>query len=228
MIHLGRNIKRIINETKAKFNFDKTVYLTFDDGPSQYTNDLLSVLKKHNVKATFFVTEQAPEYEYLIKKEMDEGHTIGAHTYNHVYSEVYANEEAYFSDLEKIQEVIKRQTGQETKYIRFPGGASNRVSAKYQKGIMTTLTNEVTELGYKYFDWNACGDDSFQENPRKVLKTSKKQILSTNPAIILFHDTKPTTPKVIDKLISWGLRYRCRFLPIDDDAPVIHHRIVNK
>ncbi len=238
MLHLKKNIKRIINRIKdidgtidainKRIHVNSTIYLTFDDGPSQYTEDLLSVLKKHNVKATFFVTFDSPEHEYLIGKAYDSGHAIGAHAYHHIYSEVYADEESYFNDLGKIQDVIKRQTGQETKYIRFPGGSSNRVSEKYQKGIMTILTNKVTELGYRYFDWNAASHDSSEKDPKIILKNAKRCIMNVDSAVILFHDSKPTTPKIIDKLISWGLRHGCKFLPIDDNTPDIHHEIVNK
>lgn len=83
----------------------KTVYLTFDDGPSQYTSEILDILDDYGVKATFFVVNG--KYNHIMKDIVDRGHQIGLHCYKHVYSEVYESDEAYFKDLEKISNVVK-------------------------------------------------------------------------------------------------------------------------
>ena len=82
----------------------KTVYLTFDDGPSQYTPEILDILDKYGVKATFFVVNG--KYNHIMKDIVDRGHQIGLHCYKHVYSEVYASDEAYFKDLKKIKKYL--------------------------------------------------------------------------------------------------------------------------
>src|SRR5699024_7028919 len=83
----------------------KNIYLTFDDGPSKYTNKLLDVLKKYNVKATFFVTDQGltKGYDDVIKRAYDEGHTIGLHSSTHNYGYIYSSVNSYFDDLYAIQ-----------------------------------------------------------------------------------------------------------------------------
>ncbi|MBR5370349.1 MAG: DUF5011 domain-containing protein, partial [Bacilli bacterium] len=117
------------------------IYLTFDDGPnSGTTNVILDILKEEGVKATFFVTNKGPDE--LIKREYDEGHTVALHTASHDYAIVYASDESYFNDLNIVSERVKRITGEESKIIRFPGGASNTISRRYSNGIMSRLTQE--------------------------------------------------------------------------------------
>ena len=128
-------------------NTDQSIiYLTFDDGPGKYTERLLGILKKHNVKVTFFVTNVFDSYSYLIKQEYEDGHAIGVHSYTHDYDKIYASSEAYWNDFNEMQAVIKEQTGQETKRLRFPGGSSNTVS-DFNPGIMSQLVKEVTQKG---------------------------------------------------------------------------------
>ena len=143
------------NETKIKRRVSikpvpdsGVVYLTFDDGPGAFTAQLLDVLKKYNVKATFFVTGFGSDE--MIKRAYDEGHSIGLHTFTHDYSYVYKNLNNYFDDLNKVQERVKRITGKETYLMRFPGGSSNTVSKNFDGGIhiMSKLVNEVTKKGY--------------------------------------------------------------------------------
>ena len=102
----------------------KTVYLTFDDGPSAHTDQILEILKKNNIKATFFVIGIGKNYNDY-KKIIDHGHVLGLHTYSHEYKEVYANEESFFKDLYKIRDAVKSTTGLDVKITRFPGGSSN-------------------------------------------------------------------------------------------------------
>ena len=120
---------------------NKTIYLTFDDGPGPYTGKLLDILDEYGVKATFFVTNQFPTYQKYIKEAYNRGHSIGIHTYSHDFK-IYSSVESYFNDLNKMSDVIKKQTGIESKIVRFPGGSSNTVSKKYKIGIMKTLANE--------------------------------------------------------------------------------------
>ncbi|MBQ8469195.1 MAG: polysaccharide deacetylase family protein [Clostridia bacterium] len=106
----------------------KVIYLTFDDGPYQYTEKLLGVLEKYDVKATFFVTNAYPGYQDLIGKEYRAGHGVAVHTYSHDYSKVYASDAAYWADFEKMNDIVEKQTGQRSIMFRFPRGSSNTVS----------------------------------------------------------------------------------------------------
>ena len=101
---------------------EKTVYLTFDDGPSENTQKVLDILDQYDAKATFFITGQKPEYRPMIKKAYDAGHTIGLHSFCHDYEIVYSSEEAYLKDLEEVGEIAKEQNGFVPCFNRFPDG----------------------------------------------------------------------------------------------------------
>ena len=202
---------------------DKVIYLTFDDGPSVYTKELLNILKEYNVKATFFVTGNGNR-EY-IKKAYNEGHSIGIHTYSHVYKNVYASEEAYFNDLEKVQKIIKEQTGEESRLVRFPGGSSNTVS-RFNKGIMTRLSKELERRGYKYFDWNVSSSDTVKSNSDDIANTVIRRLKKGNN-VVLQHDTKYYSVKAVRKIIEYVLANVYTFDKLDVTSPTVHHGINN-
>ena len=154
------SVSRTVNVYAPNGSGSKVIYLTFDDGPSQYTGELLDILARYNVKATFFVTGINRSYSYYIKKAFEQGHSIALHTNSHNYSIVYSSIDAYFNDLNSINELVKSETGNYSSLIRFPGGGSNTVSRNYSSGIMTTLASMVQEKGYKYFDWNVSSGDA--------------------------------------------------------------------
>ena len=100
------------------YNNTKVAYLTFDDGPSKNTLEILKVLKKYNIKATFFVTAQNLDCIDYLKQVAADGHTIGLHTYSHDYKKIYSSDTAYFNDLNKISDLVYEQTGVRTKIMR--------------------------------------------------------------------------------------------------------------
>lgn len=160
---------------------DKVIYLTFDDGPSSYTNTLLDILKKYNVKATFFVTSNGSDD--TIKRSFQEGHSIGIHSYSHKYNEIYKSEEAFFKDVDKVNERIKRITGEYSRILRFAGGSSNTVS-RFNKGIMTRLSKEVELKGYKYFDWNVSSSDTATKDSNKIANNVIRSLRKGNNVCI--------------------------------------------
>ena len=204
---------------------NKVVYLTFDDGPGAYTSQLLDVLDKYGVKVTFFVTNQFPRYQNLISKEAERGHTVAIHTYSHSYSEVYANINAYFKDLEKMSKICESQTGEKPTIIRFPGGTSNAISKKYCHGIMTQLTQEVDVRGYYYCDWNVeSGDAGGAKTASAVAANVIAGIKQHNVSVVLQHDTHKYSVEAMDEIISWGLANGYTFLPLDETSPMVHHK----
>ena len=149
---------KVVPQTETIDPGDKVIYLTFDDGPSQYTAQLLDVLDKYGVKATFFVVNTG--YTDLIADEYKRGHTVAVHTACHDYDTVYASEDAYFADFAKMQQIIADKTGgYGTTMFRFPGGSSNTVS-RFNPGIMTRLTQDATARGLQYYDWNVSSGDA--------------------------------------------------------------------
>ncbi|MCI7551527.1 MAG: polysaccharide deacetylase family protein [Actinomycetaceae bacterium] len=203
----------------------KVVYLTFDDGPSKYTPKLLDVLKSHNVHATFFVTGNGDRS--IIARAAAEGNAIGVHTMSHNYEKIYSSKEAYLADFNAINDVIEAQTGKRAEIFRFPGGSSNTVSS-FNSGIMTTLSTDMQNLGYRYFDWNVSSGDAGGVNASEAVYDNViKGIQSNDVSVVLQHDTQGFSVEAVDKIITWGLSNGYTFLPLDVTSPGMHHPIAN-
>ena len=204
-----------------------TIYLTFDDGPKEgTTNVILDILKEEGVKATFFVTNSGPDY--LIKREFDEGHTVGLHTASHNYGVVYKSVDNYYNDLKQVQDRVKRITGYESKIIRFPGGSSNTVSKKYSKGIMSVLTKDVVNKGYRYYDWNISSGDAGETTSSSGVYNNVVKYLSKNKAnMILMHDIKPYTRDALRNIIRYGKNNGYTFEKITMSTPMVTQRVNN-
>ena len=195
----------------------KTVYLTFDDGPGPDTGRLLDVLKKYNVKATFFVTCGRAGNRDMIKRAYNEGHSIGLHSCSHNYSKIYVSEDAFFKDLNEVSNLVKDLTGHESKLIRFPGGSSNTVSATYNKGIMSRLTKAVQERGY----------DAGNANNSGMVYNNIIGGLRGDYSIVLQHDIKGFSVDAVEGVIKFGQQYGFTFKALDENSPTAHHRINN-
>lgn len=207
---------------------NKVVYLTFDDGPSGYTSRLLDILDKYGVKATFFVTNQFPKYEYMIGETFRRGHTIALHTYKHVYSSLYASETAYYNDLEAIKNIVVKQTGVTPTIVRFPGGTSNTISRNYCKGIMSSLVNSLSYHGYLYCDWNvSSGDAGGAKTSSAVANNVINGIKKHNVSIVLQHDITSFSVEAVEQILFWGIQNGYTFLPMSDTTPMVHFKPLN-
>lgn len=216
----------VYNDTSVVPKNGKVVYLTFDDGPASYTDEILDVLNKYNVKATFFVTNQFSNYQNLLKTEHDNGHTVAVHTYTHNYKEIYSSLDSYLNDFNNMNQVIYEQTGQYSKLFRFPGGSSNTIS-KFNRGIMTEIVGKMNELGYYYFDWNVDSMDTSTKDPDKIFENVKNGMLNNDYSVVLMHDIKKANIESVEKIISYGLNNGYTFLPLDETSPTVHHSINN-
>lgn len=204
---------------------ERVVYLTFDDGPSRNTERLLDILDKYNIKATFFVINSS--HSDIIAEEFKRGHSVGIHCYTHDYRKVYADEDAYFADLDAIQDEIVKQTGERTTLLRFPGGSSNTASC-FNRGIMTRLTEAVAEKGFTYFDWNvSSGDAGRATETEQVVENVINGIKKHNISVVLQHDPKSFSVDAVEEIIIWGLENGYTFLPLTHDSPTCHHSVAN-
>lgn len=205
-----------------------TIYLTFDDGPGPYTEKILGILKEYGVKATFFVTGQFPKYQDLIKKEYEDGHSIGIHTYSHKWS-IYSSLESYLEDFTKIENVIFEETGEHTKLFRFPGGSSNTISRNYSKGIMTKLTDFMENKGYIYFDWTFDSGDTSKTNNsvNDIIKNFKLNLKGDGEYIVLMHDIKENTLKALPEIIKFAQANGYKFAKLTEDSPTEHLKVAN-
>ncbi len=206
------------------------IFLTFDDGPGPYTEELLDILAKYNVKATFFVTNQFPDYQDLIGREAEEGHTVAVHTYSHDFETVYTTDEGYWEDFDKMNDIIEEQTGERSTIFRFPGGSSNTVSRNYneEEGIMTRLTQEAGEKGYEYFDWNvSSGDAGETTDSDEVYENIISQLDEHDVDVILVHDIHEYTVDCIEDVIVYALNNGYTFMPLSPGIYTCHHGVNN-
>lgn len=201
------------------------VYLTFDDGPSIYTNDILDILDSYNVKATFFVVgKEETDAEEALQRIVDEGHTLGMHSYSHKYKELYESMDSFTQDFARIRDYIYQATGVESVCYRFPGGSSNTVSEIDMHDFIDYLDSQ----GVEYYDWNVSSGDggSMKLSTDTLLENCTKDIDTRDTSIILLHDSaeKPTTvealPDIIENILA---RPDTVILPITENTRPIHH-----
>ena len=209
---------------------DKTIYLTFDDGPSYLTHEILDILKEENVPATFFVTsQQIDKYQNIIKREYTENHTVAIHTATHNYSYIYSSEQNYFNDLTEIRNKVFTIIGEKPRIIRLPGGSSNTISKKYSPGIMTRITEILTHNDFYYYDWNIDSMDASGYIDENQIYNNVITHLKSGTNIILMHDspTKMTTVGALRNIIKYGKEGGYTFAKITKKTPQIHHHINN-
>ncbi|MDD6038385.1 MAG: polysaccharide deacetylase [bacterium] len=203
-----------------------TVFLTFDDGPSENTEKILEVLDKYHVKATFFVTgKEGEDAEQRYRRIAEGGHTLAMHSYSHKYSSIYESKEAFAEDFNKLRQKIVSVTGEQPTIYRFPGGSSNQVS----NTDMNEFIDFLGEQGMTYYDWNVvCGDATSQiYTAEELAQNVMTDVVRYKYSVVLMHDAadKDSTVAALDLVLQELTAMGARVLPITDDSPVIHHRI---
>ena len=210
----------VIDETHTR-----KVYLTFDDGPSDNTQAILDILKEYNVKATFFVTgQQAVSHPEWYQAIVEDGHTLGMHSYSHKYNEIYESEDNFGSDLSKLRTFIEETTGVTPQFYRFPGGSSNTVSDL----PMSVFCDYLTDNSITYFDWNVSSRDaeSPMRSAEEITRNCTQNLENFDNAVILLHDAASKTstvealPEIIEQIQSME---NTEILPITEETVVIHH-----
>ena len=208
----------------------KTIYLTLDDGPSALTESILDILKKENIPATFFLTSrQIDKYSDLVKRMQEENHTVALHTSTHNYSYIYSQDENYFNDLNQIRNQVYNITGHKSRIVRLPGGSSNTISKKYNSGIVTRITNKLTENDYYYFDWNIDSNDASGHQTKESIYNNVVHKIHNGTNIVLMHDLidKKTTVEALPDIIKFAKENGYTFAKITKNTPQIHHHINN-
>ena len=223
---------KVSEKSTAKENsVNGVIWLTFDDGPSSnITPKVLDILKEENIKATFFVINYSQSNEHLIKRIVEEGHTIGIHGYSHEYSKIYKSKETFMSNVYTLQDRIYKTTGVKSMYTRFPGGSSNTVSKKYCKGIMTELTKEMLAKGFKYYDWNiSSGDAGGAKNATDVYNNVTKNLSKKRGNMVLMHDfgSNKKGLEALPKIIEYAKKEGYTFAKIDDNTPMYAQHVNN-
>jgi len=215
--------------TKEGLYAGKKVYLTFDDGPSVYTEDILDILADYHVKATFFVVGKTDdESKSLYKRIVEEGHTLGMHSYSHVYSKIYNSVEDFDYDFTKLWNLLYDTTGYKPTIYRFPGGSDNLVSTDGMENYIRYLDDN----SIVYFDWNVVSGDATGVNytAKQLISNVLDGITGKKTSIVLMHDSqsKKTTVDSLPDLLKTLIAEGAEILPLDENVPPIQMIEANK
>ena len=190
------------NKKKADDGEKLKVYLTFDDGPSTNTQQILDILKQYNVKATFFVIGKTDDLsKEMYKKIVEEGHTLGMHSYSHKYSVIYDSMSAFEQDFNQIHDYLKEVTGVDCKYYR--------------------------DRGITYYDWNVSSGDATSQayTADELIQNVMGDVTKYKTSVVLMHDSavKPATVEALPALIEQLQGIGAEILPIDENTATVHH-----
>lgn len=202
---------------------EKTIYLTFDDGPCANTDRVLDLLAKYEIKATFFVVCSRQNDLDLLSRIVEEGHTLGIHCYEHRYDVIYKSPRAFMEDFWAAQEIIYAYTGQYAQVSRFPGGSGTAgdLALCFPNGF-DGIREMMHNMGVRYYDWNvqpeiddsSVGTADFFTHPSEPYEM----------AIVLQHDTRSYSVDALETMIRWGLENGYSFAAIDLTTPECHQR----
>ncbi|WMJ88034.1 polysaccharide deacetylase family protein [Anaerocolumna sp. MB42-C2] len=227
--------KASVKDTAKKSDFDKykdfdkkTVYITFDDGPSKYTDDILKILTDYNVKATFFVIGKADEHSKKMYKEiLKEGHSLGMHSYSHDYNKIYKSAEDFDKDFTKIRDLLYDTTGYFSSIYRFPGGSSSSV----MKEDVSVFIKYLNQKSVVYFDWNVVSGDAtgMDYTPKQLYNNVINGIKLHNRSIVLMHDTdmKENSVKSLKMILKTLTEQRVKILPLNENVTPIQQVKLN-
>lgn len=202
----------------------KRVYLTFDDGPGSQTEEILDILKENKIKATFFVTgKTGDEAEKIYKKIVKDGHTLGMHSYSHIYDEIYETKETFEKDFKKLYDYLHDVTGCEPQWYRFPGGST---SGHIQLPL-ETFTDVLESKDVRYMDWNVISPDISNPSAKKeqIVSGIAESVSQFDTSVILLYDSadRPATLKALPLIIKKLKNENYELLPLGDDTPLIRH-----
>ncbi len=219
--------KNVISQSTVetdKVEEAKRVYLTFDDGPSRETKEILDVLKEKGVKATFFTIGRDDKFSMsMYKRIVKEGHTLGMHSYSHIYKEIYGSLDGFKKDYKRISKLLEQATGEKSKFYRFPGGSSNSIN----QFPITEYASYLTEQGVTYLDWNVIAANGTTDNVTKqeMVQSVMDGVSRYDTSIVLMYDsadkkkTADALGSIIDELMANGYE----ILPIDEETVPLHH-----
>lgn len=197
----------------------KICYLTFDDGPTkEVTPKVLDVLKKYDVKATFFcLGKMLDANRDIAEREHEEGHMLANHSYNHEYNKLYETQSSFMDEIERTQAVINEISGEDTlKLIRFPGGSYNAGDHAAEK---QTYKQVLKDAGYYYVDWNCLnGDAESSLKDVSSLVSKVKNTATEDNIVVLMHDAaaKTTTPQALGEIIEYLKEKGYEFRRLDE------------
>lgn len=183
----------------------KVVYLTFDDGPSKYTDTIVDLLQKRGIHATFFmIGSQLKEYEASVNRTIELGNYVGLHSMSHSKKKLYDSGKAdpFLKEYLQQQELMKEITGTTPWLIRAPYGS--------KPGVNADIRDRLAESHFKMWDWTTDSKDwSYAGKPNKIIQEVKRQV-HRDTEVILMHEKSQTVqalPDIIDYLQKKGYSF---------------------
>lgn len=214
-------VKKYVGEYEKT---DRTVYLTFDDGPSVHTDEILKILKENDVKATFFVIPDDGEVcAKRLRAISAAGHTVGVHSLTHNYCTIYADPDSYVRDFAEAYRLILHATNQKPWLYRFPGGSVNPYNRDCRDGIKERLG----ERGFVYCDWNVDSNDWRGMSVEAICQNVVKDAQRVKNPIILMHDTdmRENTVAALDKIIRELKEKGYKFAPLTENIEPVQYGV---
>jgi peptidoglycan/xylan/chitin deacetylase (PgdA/CDA1 family) len=199
-----------------------TVYLTFDDGPSMQTPKVLDLLKDEGIKASFFVLgKMAEEHPEFLKRMVKEGHTLGNHTYDHIYKNLYGDIAEFWRQIQKTENILSDICGVTPELVRAPGGTYINFNAFYYY--------DMDEAGYTVMDWNMDSADSTRAGiPAQEILDHIKSSALKHEVILLLHDGAghSETVKALPEIIAYFKKQGYVFAPLTNTVKPIQFPLV--
>ncbi|MCR8842529.1 polysaccharide deacetylase [Paenibacillus sp. SC116] len=209
--------KKKQEQTSSKKTAGKTVYLTFDDGPSTLTGQFLDVLKEHDVKATFFMQGNNlnnTTFQENVKRTVQEGHYLGAHSMTHDHHKIYTNKQ-FVPEMKETINLIRDITGVNSTLVRPPYGSAPGLKSKQ-------IRDEIVDAEMKIWDWTIDSEDwKLRDNPDKIVENIKEGTLR-DVEVVLMHE-KTQTLQALPAIINFYKERGYEFVAYDED----HHFSLN-
>jgi peptidoglycan/xylan/chitin deacetylase (PgdA/CDA1 family) len=208
----------VMTEREYKVPHEPTVYLSFDDGPSKWTPMVLDILKQEGVSATFFVLGTLVEQQAdTVRRIVDEGHTIGNHTFDHSYKSLYHDFKGFWEQIQQTEQLIMELTGVRPTVIRAPGGTYGHFDTFYHYYL--------DQAGYRVHDWNIdSGDSRKRYVPADTIVKTVTSGKIPYEAHVLMHDSSGhgETVKALPEIIRFFKEKGYRFKAYDENVKPVN------
>lgn len=217
----SRKVQVAAKELPETAETEKTIYLTFDDGPGEYTDEILAILDSYNAKATFFlIGEQLADNSEPLEKILSSGHAVGIHCYHHDYNKLYSSERGFVEDILKTKDLIYDLSGYTANLVRFPGG--NDTAAAYAEhrvdGGFERLCGILENMGMRYYDWDESIDPEADWGLYAV-KRVERVAQTVECPVLIAHDTRKNSLRPTREILEWGTENGYSFKALDLTVP---------
>lgn len=201
LIHLNFHLKAYCQNPLEK---NKIIALSFDDGPNPITLQILALLKKHNAKATFFcIGKNIENYPEILKQTVEEGHTIGNHSYSHSHFFDFYRKDQIVQELNDTDAIIEKVIGKKSTFFRPPYGVTN-----------PSIGKALAVTKHHVIGWNIRSMDGMIKNEKIIFNRIQKRISSGS--IVLLHDTSTNTVSVLEQLLLFLQKNNYKVVPLEE------------